>query len=258
MSTFVSTVNSGAAYVVNDIYKRYINPNAPPKRYVVAGLDHLQRRDPAGHRLRLHHDQDVHSVTKWIVSALIPAFVAPNVLKWHWWRFNGYGFFAGMVGGHGGRRARSPGSLPASARSLPLPAHPGHQLRRLDRRLLCSPSRKATRCSRVSTATCGRGASGDPIYGQVPRPTNPRFQQEPRFPPRRVQPRRGAGLADQPGHLAHLPGHPALDGNCGSRWPSAPSPRCILKFTWYDKLGPGEMYLIGAPVARSPLPPGEG
>ena len=32
MSTFVSTVNSGAAYVVNDIYKRYINPDAPPKR----------------------------------------------------------------------------------------------------------------------------------------------------------------------------------------------------------------------------------
>ncbi len=37
MSTFVSTVNSGAAYVVNDIYKRYINPNAPPKRYVALG-----------------------------------------------------------------------------------------------------------------------------------------------------------------------------------------------------------------------------
>jgi Na+/proline symporter len=37
MSTFVSTVNSGAAYVVNDIYKRYINPTAPPKRYVWAG-----------------------------------------------------------------------------------------------------------------------------------------------------------------------------------------------------------------------------
>ncbi|MCX6903336.1 MAG: sodium:solute symporter, partial [Verrucomicrobia bacterium] len=37
MSTFVSTVNSGAAYVVNDIYKRYLNPHAPPKRYVVLG-----------------------------------------------------------------------------------------------------------------------------------------------------------------------------------------------------------------------------
>jgi hypothetical protein len=30
---------------------------------------------------------------------LIPAFVAPNVLKWHWWRFNGWGFFAGMMAG---------------------------------------------------------------------------------------------------------------------------------------------------------------
>jgi len=25
--------------------------------------------------------------------------VVPNVIKWHWWRFNGYGFFAGMVVG---------------------------------------------------------------------------------------------------------------------------------------------------------------
>ncbi len=41
----------------------------------------------------------MHGVTEWIVSALVPAFVAPNVLKWHWWRFNGYGFFAGMVAG---------------------------------------------------------------------------------------------------------------------------------------------------------------
>jgi len=29
----------------------------------------------------------------------VPAFVIPNVIKWHWWRFNGYGFFAGMVTG---------------------------------------------------------------------------------------------------------------------------------------------------------------
>ena len=43
--------------------------------------------------------KNIHSVTRWICSSLIPAFVAPNVLKWHWWRFNGYGFFAGMVAG---------------------------------------------------------------------------------------------------------------------------------------------------------------
>ncbi len=34
MSTFDSTVNAGAAYLVNDIYKRYLNPNATTKRYV--------------------------------------------------------------------------------------------------------------------------------------------------------------------------------------------------------------------------------
>ncbi len=45
MSTFVSTVNSGAAYVVNDIYKRYINPTAPERRLRRHRLDYLQRRD---------------------------------------------------------------------------------------------------------------------------------------------------------------------------------------------------------------------
>jgi solute:Na+ symporter, SSS family len=53
----------------------------------------------------------VHSVTKWITSALIPAFVIPNVLKWHWWRFNGYGFFAGMAAGTAAAIV-IPGSLP--------------------------------------------------------------------------------------------------------------------------------------------------
>jgi solute:Na+ symporter, SSS family len=42
---------------------------------------------------------NVHSVTKWVTAALVPAFVIPNVLKWHWWRFNGHGFWAGMIAG---------------------------------------------------------------------------------------------------------------------------------------------------------------
>jgi SSS family solute:Na+ symporter len=41
----------------------------------------------------------VHSITEVLVSVIVPAFVIPNVIKWHWWRFNGYGFFAGMVAG---------------------------------------------------------------------------------------------------------------------------------------------------------------
>ncbi|MCK5464290.1 MAG: sodium:solute symporter, partial [Bacteroidales bacterium] len=43
--------------------------------------------------------QDVNSVLQWIVSALWGAYLAANLLKWHWWRFNGNGFFWGMIAG---------------------------------------------------------------------------------------------------------------------------------------------------------------
>jgi hypothetical protein len=43
--------------------------------------------------------QSIHGITKWITFALYSGYMAPNVLKWHWWRFNGYGYFAGMLGG---------------------------------------------------------------------------------------------------------------------------------------------------------------
>src|SRR5512137_2233786 len=98
MSTFVSTVNSGAAYVVNDLYKRYLNPQATGRRLVRLGYITSLAVIVAGIGFGFA-TKNVHSVTKWVVAALVPAFVAPNVLKWHWWRFNGWGFFAGMMAG---------------------------------------------------------------------------------------------------------------------------------------------------------------
>jgi hypothetical protein len=35
----------------------------------------------------------------WIVGALYGGYVIANVLKWYWWRFNGYGYFWGMFAG---------------------------------------------------------------------------------------------------------------------------------------------------------------
>ena len=35
----------------------------------------------------------------WIVGALYGGYVMANVLKWYWWRFNGYGYFWGMMAG---------------------------------------------------------------------------------------------------------------------------------------------------------------
>ncbi len=34
MSNFAATVNAAPPYFVNDIYKRFINPDAAPKTYV--------------------------------------------------------------------------------------------------------------------------------------------------------------------------------------------------------------------------------
>jgi asparagine N-glycosylation enzyme membrane subunit Stt3 len=35
----------------------------------------------------------------WITSALFGGYVAANFLKWIWWRFNGWGYFWGMLSG---------------------------------------------------------------------------------------------------------------------------------------------------------------
>jgi hypothetical protein len=42
---------------------------------------------------------NINSVIQWIVSALYGGYIAANVLKWHWWRFNGHGYFWGMAAG---------------------------------------------------------------------------------------------------------------------------------------------------------------
>jgi len=98
MSTFDSTVNAGAAYIVNDIYKRYLKPDAPNQRYVIMGyicsLVLVIVAVLAALRI-----ENIDRTTKWITGLLYAGYIAPNVLKWHWWRFNGYGYFAGMIAG---------------------------------------------------------------------------------------------------------------------------------------------------------------
>jgi SSS family solute:Na+ symporter len=38
---------------------------------------------------------------QWIVGALYGGYIAANLLKWYWWRFNARGFFWGMASGIG-------------------------------------------------------------------------------------------------------------------------------------------------------------
>lgn len=43
--------------------------------------------------------EDVNTVLQWIVGALYGGYIAANMFKWYWWRFNASGFFWGMLGG---------------------------------------------------------------------------------------------------------------------------------------------------------------
>ncbi len=98
MSNFAATVNAAPPYFVNDIYKRYINRDASPKTYV--RLSYLASLAVVIIGVAIGwYVGSVNSAVMWIVSGLWGGYTASNVLKWYWWRFNGYGYFWGMLTG---------------------------------------------------------------------------------------------------------------------------------------------------------------
>lgn len=98
MSTFSAFVNAAPAYLVNDFYKKYFKPNESPRHYVKCSYLTSVTIIAIGCFFGLFANS-LSSLTLWISSALYGGYAAANVLKWIWWRFNGYGYFAGMVAG---------------------------------------------------------------------------------------------------------------------------------------------------------------
>jgi len=97
-STFAGTLNAAQAYIVNDIYLKYLRPEASPRQ--ISRTNYLTGIVVVAISVAFgFFAQDVNSVLQWIVSALWGAYVVSNILKWYWWRFNGAGFFWGMLVG---------------------------------------------------------------------------------------------------------------------------------------------------------------
>ncbi|MFT3825426.1 MAG: Na+:solute symporter [Chitinophagaceae bacterium] len=98
MGTFSGTLNAAQAYIVNDIYLKYINPSAPTRKIMymnyACGLLVVILGIVLGIFVK-----DVNTVLQWIVSGLYGGYIAANVLKWYWWRFNANGFYWGMLAG---------------------------------------------------------------------------------------------------------------------------------------------------------------
>ena len=98
MSTFDSIINSSAAYWVRDIYQAYLNPSASSQQLI--------RQSRAASivvvMLGLLFSISVGNINE-IWSLLVIGFTSglliPLLLRWYWWRFNGYGFAIGTLAG---------------------------------------------------------------------------------------------------------------------------------------------------------------
>jgi SSS family solute:Na+ symporter len=98
MSTFDSTLNAGAAYLVNDLYAP-LRPQAGARELVWAGYGASALIVALGLAIALLAGASVLGVWVGIVMLLFPAFLVPFALRWYWSRFNGAGFASGVVAG---------------------------------------------------------------------------------------------------------------------------------------------------------------
>jgi solute:Na+ symporter, SSS family len=98
MSTYAATVNAAPAYLVNDIYKRYVNPTATDRKYVAASYLASIAVVIIGTAFGFL-GKDLNGIVQWLVNCLYGGYTAANMLKWFWWRFNSYGYFWGMLSG---------------------------------------------------------------------------------------------------------------------------------------------------------------
>lgn len=98
MSTFDSTVNAGAAYWVKDLYQTYLNPKASEKSL----MRHSRIASIVIVLLALllsYTITNINDIWGWITMGIGSGLFIPQLLRWYWWRFNGYGFAIGTVAG---------------------------------------------------------------------------------------------------------------------------------------------------------------
>ena len=96
MSTFDSTVNAGAAYWVKDLYQAYLKPNANEKELIfqsrIASIIIV-----AMALLFSLTIKNINEIWGWITMGIGAGMFIPQVIRWYWWRFNGYGYAIGTA-----------------------------------------------------------------------------------------------------------------------------------------------------------------
>lgn len=98
LATFCSTVNGGASYVVKDIYHRYVNPKATDRTLIRAGYAASALLIVIGLLIGFQA-RSIGRMFGWIMGTLGAGVLLPNVLRWYWWRLNGWGYGVSTIAG---------------------------------------------------------------------------------------------------------------------------------------------------------------
>jgi len=98
MSTFSSTVNSGASFIVRDIWQTYFRPNADEKQSIRFSYIATILLVFVGIAIGFQ-SKSIADIWNWMMMALGAGVIVPNFLRWYWWRMNGWGYSLGTLGG---------------------------------------------------------------------------------------------------------------------------------------------------------------
>ncbi|MGH7540376.1 MAG: sodium:solute symporter family protein, partial [Gemmatimonadota bacterium] len=97
MSTVSTQINWGASYLVNDLYARFVNPEAPASRLVALGrLSSVAIVALAG--VAAFYADDIGTVFRFMI-AIGTGPGAVLILRWFWWRVNAWAELSAMLAG---------------------------------------------------------------------------------------------------------------------------------------------------------------
>ncbi|MGF1477979.1 MAG: sodium:solute symporter family protein [Cyanophyceae cyanobacterium] len=97
MSTVSTSINWGASYLTNDLYRRFFRPSASQAELVLAGRMASVLVTILG-ATAAFYAQDVRTVFRLVIAiGTGPGLVL--ILRWFWWRINAAAELAAMVGG---------------------------------------------------------------------------------------------------------------------------------------------------------------
>lgn len=97
MSTVSTSINWGASYLTNDLYRRFFAPNASQSDLVLAGRVASVLVTVLG-AIAAFYATDIRTVFRLVIAiGTGPGLVL--ILRWYWWRINAAAELAAMVGG---------------------------------------------------------------------------------------------------------------------------------------------------------------